>query len=41
MNSKRISETVRGSDGVKKHRIKIHMDTIQYGKYIKAVERPL
>ena len=36
-----MTETVRGSDRVKKHRIKIHMDTICYVKYIKAAERPL
>lgn len=40
MNSKRMTETV-GSDRVKKHRIKIHMDTICYVKYIKAVETSL
>lgn len=36
-----MSKTVRGSDRVKKHRIKIHMDTICYMKYIKVVERSL
>ena len=41
MNSKRMSKTIRGSDRVKKHRIKIHMDTICYMKYIKVVERSL
>lgn len=36
-----MSETVRGSDRVKKHRIKTHMDTICYVKYVKAAERSL